>query len=326
MTVSPQNELSYLGVRAPNPATVIIQTRDPNAGDINFILGTNWVNKSTGASFELVQLAGGVASWQQLGAGAAIVATLTGDVGGAIAPVGGDIIIAGNAGQGSTTSGAGHTITISNSNWTTAQKGVGTLATNAEAIAGVVSTKAVVPSSLAAKLGTQTAHGVLVGEGTAAAITALAAGTNGQVLIGSTGADPAFSTITSPFDTIDFTLGAHTLEIDVQNDGLEVFDVVATPENLTFQSSSITDNGAVLLTYNLPAVATVGQTYEIIGFSSGGWLIQAGAGQTIHFAATDSTVGGTIFSTQQYSSVKLKCVAANTDFVVVSGYGTIGSS
>ena len=41
---------------------------------------------------------------------------------------------------------------------------------------------------------TLTAHGVLVGEGTSA-ITQLAVGTTGQVLIGSTGADPAFGSM-----------------------------------------------------------------------------------------------------------------------------------
>lgn len=56
------------------------------------------------------------------------------------------------------------------------------------------------------------AHGVLVGEGTSA-IAQLAVGTNGQVLIGATGADPAFATITSSDGSIVFTTGAHTLDM-----------------------------------------------------------------------------------------------------------------
>lgn len=57
-----------------------------------------------------------------------------------------------------------------------------------------------------------TDHGVLVGSG-AAAITALAVGTDGQVLVGSTGADPVFSTLTSSDNLLTLTGGAGTLDI-----------------------------------------------------------------------------------------------------------------
>jgi hypothetical protein len=54
-------------------------------------------------------------------------------------------------------------------------------------------------------------HGVLVGSGTDA-VTPLAVGTNGQVLVGSTGADPVFVTVTDG-EGIDTTPGAGTLTI-----------------------------------------------------------------------------------------------------------------
>lgn len=87
-------------------------------------------------------------------AGAGVL-TLTGDAGGAISPVLGDIIIAG--GTGISTSGAGHTITV----------------------------------ALTGALGT-TDHCVQVGNATGG-IASLAAGTTGTVLCGVTGADPSFS-------------------------------------------------------------------------------------------------------------------------------------
>lgn len=59
---------------------------------------------------------------------------------------------------------------------------------------------------------TLTDHGVLVGSGTAA-ITPLAVGTNGQLLVGSTGADPVFATLNCA-DGLSCTTGAGTLEID----------------------------------------------------------------------------------------------------------------
>ena len=61
-------------------------------------------------------------------------------------------------------------------------------------------------------LTTLTDHGVVLGSG-AAAISVTAAGTNGQVLLGSTGADCAFGTLTSSDSSITFTTGAGSLSI-----------------------------------------------------------------------------------------------------------------
>lgn len=61
---------------------------------------------------------------------------------------------------------------------------------------------------------TLTNHGVLVGAATAA-VTQLSVGTNGQVLIGASAADPAFATLTSSDSSITFTTGANTLSLQV---------------------------------------------------------------------------------------------------------------
>ncbi|MGD8305135.1 MAG: hypothetical protein PVF17_00645 [Ignavibacteria bacterium] len=61
---------------------------------------------------------------------------------------------------------------------------------------------------------TFTDHGVLVGSGTSA-ITPIAVATNGQVLLGSTGADPVFASITSSDLSILYTPGAGTLSAQV---------------------------------------------------------------------------------------------------------------
>ena len=62
---------------------------------------------------------------------------------------------------------------------------------------------------------TLTDHGVLIGSGTGA-ITALSVGTNGQLLIGSTGADPVFATLNCAANLTCAT-GAGTLQIDVDD-------------------------------------------------------------------------------------------------------------
>jgi len=110
------------------------------------------------------------------------------------------------------TPGAG-TLVIEGTAAGEAQAGVVELATDAEAIAGTAST-VINCTSLKAKLGTQTDHAVLLGSGTTAAITAIAAATNGQVLVGSTGADCVFANITSTDSSLTVTEGAGTLVIE----------------------------------------------------------------------------------------------------------------
>ena len=91
--------------------------------------------------------------------------------------------------------GPGNILTVAGINASLIQRGVIQLATDADAIFGAATDTAIVPSSLKAKLGTQTDHGVLVGSGDTSAITALTVGTTGQLLVGATGADPAFGSI-----------------------------------------------------------------------------------------------------------------------------------
>lgn len=145
-----------------------------------------------------------------------------------------DVIkILGTSVQGVSTSGSTNIVTITNADWTTAQKGVGVLADNAQAIAGSGTTQAVTPASLAAKLGTQTNHSLMVAKGTNAAFASLGVATNGAIPIGSTGADPVLGNITSSDGTLTVTNGAGT--IDVKN-GLPiafVAKITTTKANVT---------------------------------------------------------------------------------------------
>ncbi len=102
------------------------------------------------------------------------IKTLTGNSGGAIAPVANNI---NTVGTGSITS-------------------IGTAGTITTQLTGL------------------TNHSVQVGAGTAT-LTQLSVGTNGQVLVGATGADPAFATLTSSDSSISFTAGVNTLSLQV---------------------------------------------------------------------------------------------------------------
>lgn len=75
-------------------------------------------------------------------------------------------------------------------------------------------------------------------------------------------------------------------------------------------------NGSVLISFSLPVSAAIGDTFEIVGNSAGGWNITQNAGQQINVANTPSTsgTGGSVSSTNRYDTIQLVCVVANSVF------------
>ena len=184
MTVSGQNELSYLGVTAPNPPNLINASRAPTAQDANYKVGTLWVDSVDGSAYILVLVVGQTATWDEIGAGVSTIATINTN-----APIGGNYTLAGTAAQIAVAQSAG---------------------TSTFSLTG--------PYTPA----TYTAHGVLIGEG-AAAVQATAAGTTGQVLIGATGANPAFGAL-----GVNSGLTAHGVLLGEGNSAIAATAVGAT--------------------------------------------------------------------------------------------------
>ena len=121
----------------------------------------------------------------------------------------------GNNTQGiNVTNTAPNTETITAFDAATAQKGVVALATNAEAIAGTDTAKAITSDDLKAKLGVQTLHGLAYGNSTTGVVAWLAEATNGQIPIGSTGNAPVLGNITSTGGTITITNGPGTINLE----------------------------------------------------------------------------------------------------------------
>lgn len=118
--------------------------------------------------------------------------------------------------QGISSAGAGNTITLTIDDATTSQKGVVELATDAESIAGSVTDYHVInPSSLKAKLGTQTGDGVAYGTGDTTALGWTNALINGQIAIGSTAGTPQAANLTSSGATIAITNGPNTINLEL---------------------------------------------------------------------------------------------------------------
>jgi len=221
------------------------------------------------------------------------------------------------------TAGAG-TLVIEGTDATETQDGVVELATDAETLAGTDTVRAIVPTALKAKLGTQTDHGVLVGSGDTAAVTALAVGTNGQVILGSTGADPVFATLASAGGTITFTPGAGTLNLESSAVGVAWSEVTGTTQAMAVSNGYIANNASPVV-FTLPGTAALGTIIEVTGKGAGGWKIEQNASQIIYFGDTTSTTGtsGYLESTEVRDTVKLICVTANLHFNVLASIGNI---
>lgn len=171
---------------------------------------------------------------------------------------------------------------------------------------------------------TLTNHAVLVGATTST--TSLSVGSNGQVLVGSAGANPAFATLTSSDGSIAFTTGAASLSLQVSGGGIvSTWTVVTSASQTLAKANGYISNRAGLVTYTLPTVAAVGDRFSVTLINSGGsWTIVENASQTIKFGSSDTTATtGSLSSTANGDTVDIICTVANTNFLVLDAVGNI---
>ena len=140
--------LQYLGVLAVRPPDLIITTRAPTSNDKAYNKGQLWMDKTAAASYQWTGT-----SWITLGSGTTgAVVSLTGDSGGAIVPVGGNIDVLGDSVDGVSVVGTAGTLTINIAAASTTQRGSLETSTDAESVTGSSTVVAVTPASLTARL------------------------------------------------------------------------------------------------------------------------------------------------------------------------------
>lgn len=170
---------------------------------------------------------------------------------------------------------------------------------------------------------TVTQHSLLLGGANNHTINNLGVATNGQLPIGSTGADPVLATLTAGTG-ISITNGSGSITIAGSGGGLTWTDVTGTTQSMVV-NNGYTANNSSLITFTLPATAAYGTIMAIVGKGTGLWTIAQNSGQTIHFGITNTTTGtgGSLSSTKQYDVVYLLCSIANTDFTVLQSIGNL---
>jgi len=148
-----------------------------------------------------------------------------------------------------------------------------------------------------------TLYGVLVGEGQNS-IDVTAAGTDGQVLLGAIGADPAFGTITSSGGTLTFTVGPNSLNIDVTVGAFTFPTPVAVSSGGTGQT--------VLTLYGVLIGENSNNVNVTAAGTNGQLLIASSTGDPAFSTITSS--GGTVTFTFGYNSLNIEVSAASFTF------------
>lgn len=241
----PTNQIPSINPQNFAIATPIgLQTaaRNPTAQDNTFVPGWEWQNSVTKVFWKCVSSTIAGAVWIAfVPSTAGTVSTLTGNSGGPVGPDGtGTINVIGDNSKGINIVGnpGGNTLTVSLVGGGIAtQSYVTNIPPNVvPTAAGVInlnaSTSTYTDGSVANTIKIElqgTDHALFIGSGAGVPASTIAVGNDGEVVIGATGADPAFAALTSGDGSITFTTGANTLDLQVNG---AVFGKTITGDNL----------------------------------------------------------------------------------------------
>jgi hypothetical protein len=159
-----------------------------------------------------------------------------------------------------------------------------------------------------------TAHGVVLGNGTSA-VSVASVGSNGQLFLGSTGADPEFADLTTDLGcgltatpgagslalSVNLTAGAGiTLTPSGSNTSIEIsasatampYTAVTNATTLVAGNGYVANSASGALAFTLPSSANIGDTFVIInGTTNAGFTIAQNASQIIQFLDQSTTSG-----------------------------------
>lgn len=138
--------------------------------------------------------------------------------------------------------------------------------------------------------------------------------TDGQIVVGSTGATPVPTAITAG-GGISVTNGAGSITIGAIGGGI-TWSEATVSATMDVNNGYIANNGA-LVTLTLPTTSVLGDVISVQGYGAGSWSIAQGASQSIRVGSAVSTigVGGSVSAANQYDSISLVCVVANTEWL-----------
>lgn len=254
------------------------------------------------------------------------IETLTGNSGGPVPPDAAfNIDILGNNGVGIDIVGnAGlSTLTVMGIPSSTTQIGVVELATNAEAIAGTNTTKALTSDDLKAKLGTQTTHGVAIGAGTSSALSWTGAGNANQVLTSNgVGLDPTFQSVSAAGAITSITGNTGGPEIPSSGNfnvlGTGSITVAGSANTETIQLTGLTNHNILV------GAGTATITNVAPSATSGVPLISQGASSDPAFGTAVVAGGGTGVTSNTAYAVLCGGTTSTNPIQSIASVGTTG--
>lgn len=166
--------------------------------------------------------------------------------------------------------------------------------------------------------GTLTASASMVTDSAGSPILSSAM-TDGQVIIGSTGATPTAAALTAGTG-VSITNGAGSITINSTGGGLATATIAGTSDTAVVNTQYIALN-AGQTTVTLPATFAVGDVVRLVGATAntGGWILTAATGDTIRVNNSTTSAGGTVTSSAVAGqTIEVICDVANASWVMTA--------
>lgn len=159
--------------------------------------------------------------------------------------------------------------------------------------------------------------------GDSGSVQFLSSSSNGYLLIGKSSSLPISGAV---IEDNSNNAGSFNMVVTRGPSSVAVSTTACSPTVTTGSSQSFSlhggfftaNNNSTRVIYTLPSFCAAGNMFRISGLGSQGWRINQNAGQTIRVgnSVTTSGVGGYISSTNQYDSIELICIVADTQFSI----------
>lgn len=170
---------------------------------------------------------------------------------------------------------------------------------------------------------TMTQHSLLLGGSNNHTINNLGVASNGQLPIGSAGADPTLATLTAGTG-VSISNGAGSITINAVGSGLTWTVVTGATQAMTSNNGYIANRSGTVA-FTLPTTSAVGDMVAVTGINTAtGWSIAFTTNQQIFYGTSSTTLtSGSLASVNIRDTVFLVCVVANLTWNVINSVGNI---
>jgi hypothetical protein len=147
--------------------------------------------------------------------------------------------------------------------------------------------------------------------------------TDGQLLIGKTAGNTLNKSTLTAGSNISITNGSGTITIASTGGGLTYAEETGATKTIVVAHSYGANRGGGVA-FALPAAATIGDEFQIVGIA-GLWSVTQAAGQQIMYGSTNTTggVGGSITATNAGDCINAKCIITDTTWRITSSVGNL---